>query len=68
MRRTSTSWIGYKDSYRLAQHPGSYVVLHYRRPLIKRLDTQQLSCPAAPAGVIEGSRADVSFLVGRWND
>lgn len=60
--------IGYKDSYRLAQRPGSYVVLHYRRPLIKRLDTQQLSCPAAPAGVIEGSRADVSFLVGLMID
>ena len=26
--------IGHKDSYRLAQRPGSYVVLNYRRPVI----------------------------------
>ena len=56
--------IGEKASHRLAQRPGSYVVLKYVRPLIKRLDTQVLSCPAAPAGVIEGSRADVSFIAG----
>lgn len=56
--------IGEKVSHRLAQRPGSYVVLKYVRPLIKRLDTQALSCPPAPAGVIEGSRADVSFIVG----
>jgi transposase len=56
--------IDHKRSYRLAQRPGSYVVIEYRRALIKRLDTQTLSCPAAPAGVIEGSRADVSFIAG----
>lgn len=56
--------IGYKDSYRLAQRPGSYVVLHYRRPVIKRRDSQTLSCPPAPGGVLDGSRADVSFLAG----
>jgi transposase len=56
--------IGEKVSHRLAQHPGSYVVLKYVRPVIKRRATQTLSCPAAPAGVIEGSRADVSFIAG----
>ena len=56
--------IGYKDSYRLAQRPGSYVVLHYRRTQIKLLDDNVLCCPPAPTGVIDGSRADVSFLVG----
>lgn len=56
--------IGEKASHRLAQRPGSYVVLKYVRPLIKRLDTQTLSCPPAPAGVLEGSRADVSFVAG----
>jgi transposase len=56
--------IGEKVSHRLAQRPGSYVILKYVRPLIKRRDTQTLHCPAAPAGVIDGSRADVSFLVG----
>ena len=56
--------IGEKVSYRLAQRPGSYVVLKYVRPLIKRLDTQILHCPPAPAGVLEGSRADVSLVAG----
>ncbi|MFC3107810.1 IS66 family transposase [Undibacterium arcticum] len=56
--------IGEKVTHRLAQRPGSYVVLKYVRPLIKRSDTQALSCPPAPVGVIEGSRADVSFVVG----
>ena len=56
--------IGAKESYRLAQRPGSYVVLKYVRPVIKRLDTQTISTPELPAGVIEGSRADVSFIAG----
>ena len=56
--------IGERVSHRLAQRPGSYVVLKYVRPVIKRRDTQTLSCPAAPMGVIEGSRADVSFIAG----
>lgn len=56
--------IGHKDSYRLAQRPGSYVVLNYRRPVIKLKATQAIACPNAPAGVLDGSRADVSFLAG----
>lgn len=56
--------IGQKISHRLAQRPGSYVILKYVRPVIKRCDTQVISCPAAPGGVIEGSRADVSFVAG----
>ncbi len=56
--------IGEKTSHRLAQRPGSYVVLKYVRPLVKVLDTQTLHCPPAPVGVIEGSRADVSFIAG----
>ena len=39
-------------------------MLKYVRPVIKRLDTLTLHCPSAPEGVIEGSRADVSFLAG----
>lgn len=53
--------IGEKVSYRLAQRPGGYVILKCVRPLIKRRDTQTRHCPA---GVIDGCRADVSFLVG----
>ena len=56
--------VGEKISHRLAQRPGSYVVLKYVRPVIKRHDTQTLHCAPAPLGVIEGSRADVSFIVG----
>lgn len=60
--------IGEKVSHRLAQRPGSFVVLKYVRPVIKRRDTQTLHCPAAPVGVIEGSRADVSFIAGMITD
>lgn len=56
--------IGEKVSYRVGQTPGSNVLLKYVRPVIKRLDTKTLHCPPAPAGVIEGSRADVSFIAG----
>ena len=56
--------VGQKVSHRLAQRPGAYVVLKYVRPVIKRRDTQTLHCPPAPVGVIEGSRADVSFIAG----
>jgi transposase len=56
--------VGQKVSHRLAQRPGAYVVLKYVRPVIKRRETQTLHCPPAPVGVIEGSRADVSFIAG----
>ena len=65
--------IGEKVSHRLAQRPGSFVLLKYVRPVIKRRDTQTLHCAPALVGVIEGSRADVSFIVGvlldkfRWH-
>jgi len=56
--------IGEKVSYRLAQRPGSTVVLKYVRPLIKVRQTQSIVCAPAPVGVLEGSRADVSFAAG----
>jgi transposase len=56
--------IGEKTSFRLAQRPGSYVVLKYVRPVIKRRDTETIHCPPAPPSVFEGSRADVSFVAG----
>ncbi len=56
--------IGEKVTHRLAQRPGSYVVLKYVRPLIKRKDDHTLHCPPAPPAGIEGGRADVSFLAG----
>jgi hypothetical protein len=39
-------------------------VLKYVRPLVKLRETQTLHCAPAPVGVIEGSRADVSFIAG----
>lgn len=56
--------IDQKVSHRLAQRPGSYVVLKYVRPVIKIKGADAPTCPRAPVGVIEGSRADVSFLAG----
>lgn len=56
--------IGEKVSYRLAQRPGSYVILKYVRPVIKLRADQILSCPPAPVGVLDGCRADVSFIAG----
>ena len=53
--------IGEKVSYRLAQQPGSYVVLKYVRKVVKRRDTQAILTAAAPANVLERSAADVSF-------
>jgi transposase len=56
--------ISEKVTYRLAQRPGAYVILKYRRPVIKRRDTAVLSCPPAPPAVFEKSFADVSMLAG----
>jgi transposase len=56
--------IGEKVTYRLAQRPGSYLVIKYVRPVIKRQDTDAISAAPAPLGVIEGSRAEVSFVAG----
>lgn len=60
--------IGQKVSHRLAQQPGSYVVLKFVRPVVKVRDTQTISCPPAPQGVIDGSRADVSLVAGMLID
>jgi transposase len=56
--------IGEKLTYRLAQRPGASGILKYRRPLIKRKDTEVLSCPPAPPAVFEKSFADVRILAG----
>ncbi|MGH8144182.1 MAG: IS66 family transposase [Steroidobacteraceae bacterium] len=60
--------IGQKITYRLAQRPAAYVVLQYIRPLIKLRESGRLLTTPAPTGVIEGSRADVSFLAGMLVD
>ncbi len=54
--------IGEKVTYRLAQRPGSYVILEYVRPVYKLLDEVRILTTAAPVNVLEKSVADVSFL------
>lgn len=56
--------IGEKITYRLAQRPGSYVVTKFIRPVLKVLVTGQIVSIPAPGGVLQGSRADVSFQAG----
>lgn len=53
-----------KITRRLAQRPGSYVVLEYRCPVLKHLPTQTLKSTSAPSAVFEGALADVSLLAG----
>jgi len=60
--------IDYKDTYRLAQRPGSYEILRYRRPVLKELESAAILSPPAPANVLEKSLADVSFLAGMLVD
>jgi transposase len=60
--------IGEKITYRLAQRPGSYVILEYTRPVYKILDDQRIVTTPAPANVLDRSVADVSFLVGMLVD
>jgi transposase len=56
--------IGTKVSHRLAQRPGTFVVLRYVREVYKRKADEKFFCPPAPASVLEKSFADVSFLAG----
>jgi len=60
--------IGEKITYRLAQRPGSYVILEYVRPVYKVLDDLSILTTPAPANVLEKSGADVSFLAGMLVD
>jgi transposase len=60
--------IGEKVTYRLAQRPGSYVILKYHRPVMKRKDDGSILTAPAPEGFLEGSRADVSFAAGLLMD
>ena len=53
-----------KITRRLAQRPGSYVVLEYHRPVVKHKVSGLITAPAAPEGVFEKSLADVSLLAG----
>ena len=56
--------IDYKVTRRLAQRPGSYVVLEYRRPVIRDKRRSTLMEVPAPSAVFDNSLADVSLLAG----
>jgi len=56
--------IGEKVAHRLAQRPASYVVLRFRRPLVRRLSDGQIFCAPVPGGVLGKSIADVSLVAG----
>ncbi len=60
--------IGEKVTYRIAQRPGAYQVLKYVRPVIKIISSAKILALPAPTGVLEGSRADVSFIAGLLMD
>ncbi len=45
--------IGYKETNRLAQQPGSYTILIYRRPIVRHKREQTLKTPSAPSNVLE---------------
>jgi transposase len=56
--------IDYKNTYRLAKRPSSYVVLKYIRAVLKEKSTLRIITPAAADNVLDKSFADVSFLAG----
>jgi transposase len=62
------TFIDEKITYRLAQRPGSYVVLKYVRKVFKRQDNQTIVVAPAPDNVLDKSVADVSFLAGMLVD
>jgi transposase len=60
--------IGYKETNRLAQQPGSYTILIYRRPVVRHKSEHTVKTPAAPSNVLEGCYADVSLIAGLMVD
>ncbi len=62
--RENYEQIGEKITSRLAQRPGSYVVLRFVRPVYKMKSDETIHRAPAPPAVLEKSCADVSFLAG----
>lgn len=56
--------IDYKEQARLAQQPGSYVVLIYRKPVVRHKTKETVRTEPTPNTVLEGCYADVSVLAG----
>lgn len=60
--------IGHKETHRLAQMPGSYQVLIYRKKVLRKKDNGNILSPSTPVNVLEGTYADVSLLAGLMVD
>ncbi|HTV98311.1 MAG TPA: IS66 family transposase [Steroidobacteraceae bacterium] len=60
--------ISEKVTHRIAQRPGAYHVIAYRRPVVKLKATGKILSLPAPEGVLQDSRADVSFAAGLLMD
>ena len=60
--------MGTKETRRLAQQPGSYMILVYRRHVLRLKTEQTLKDTPAPSNVLEGCYADVSLLAGLMVD
>lgn len=58
------AFVDEKVTCRLAQRPGSYVVLRYVRKVYKHKADGTFACSPAPPAVLEKSCADVSLLAG----
>lgn len=55
-------------THHLAQQPASYKIIETVRQVIKRLDSNEITCPLAPPAVLEKSYADLSLLAGMLID
>ncbi len=60
--------MGVKETRRLAQQPGGYMILVYRRQVLRLKSEQTLKETSAPTNVLEGCYADVSLLAGLMVD
>ncbi|MCL1127658.1 IS66 family transposase [Shewanella surugensis] len=56
--------IGHKETHRLAQQPGSYTILIYKRPIVRHKTEHYLNTQPAPENVFDGCFADVSVIAG----
>ena len=56
--------ISEKVSYRLAQLPGSFRIMEFRRRVYKRLSDDKVITTAAPPSILDRCAADVSLLAG----
>ena len=62
------SILHYESTFRLAQRPGSYLILEYRTPVYKEKGSDAIHQLPAPPNVLDRTIVDVSFLAGMLVD